>query len=191
MYYVYLHIEKDTGLPFYVGKGKGKRCETKYNRSVYWKNVADKHGWYSDIVAEFTTEAEAFACETEVIKFFGRRNVDNGLLVNLTEGGEGNAGTIFTQERLENMSRGRKGIRPSPEARAKMSAAAKKRPHRAHSEETKERLRQRCKEGSLKKWKDPEYANKVSQSHKGIRYVGRKSPKEHITKNGVRRGHKS
>lgn len=193
MFYVYLHIERDTGLPFYVGKGKHydsrvPRMERQDTRSIFWKHVAEKHGWYSDIIAEFDTEQEAFECERSVIKFFGRRDKGTGILVNLTDGGEGNAGTFFTEERRRKMSAGRKGIPVSAEVRKKMSDAAKKRKGRKHSEETKQKLRERCKEGTLRKWEDKEYRTKVVNSHVGIRYPNRKSPKPHVTKQGVNKG---
>lgn len=103
MWYTYLHIAKDSGKPFYVGKGSGNRKTCLKGRSLFWKNTAKKHGWYADIVEEFDTEEEAFLSEVAMIQFYGRRNKDsNGILVNLSDGGEGISGYRFTEEQKRN-----------------------------------------------------------------------------------------
>lgn len=32
-FYIYLHVTKDDKTPFYIGKGKNKRCFDTYNRN--------------------------------------------------------------------------------------------------------------------------------------------------------------
>lgn len=91
--------------PFYVGKGRGDRANfhvreangTKINShklNKIRKIIREGH----DVVIRKTrliTEAEAFDKERELIKTIGRLG-DGGPLVNLTDGGDGVSGLVFT-----------------------------------------------------------------------------------------------
>jgi hypothetical protein len=46
VFYVYVHHRKDTGAPFYVGKGKGYRARVEQHRNPFWRAVAAKAGGY-------------------------------------------------------------------------------------------------------------------------------------------------
>ena len=54
MFYIYQHLKADTNAIFYVGKGKGNRCDQKKGRNSYWHKVVNKHGFNSQIEAEET-----------------------------------------------------------------------------------------------------------------------------------------
>ena len=45
VYYVYVHYKLSDGTPFYIGKGKDYRHNSKKNRNNYWKNIVNKHGF--------------------------------------------------------------------------------------------------------------------------------------------------
>jgi len=123
-YYTYAHIRNDTNKIFYIGKGKGKRA-WKYGRNKIWKNIVEKHGYTVDILAYWSTEAEAFEHEEILIKCFRKMGYE---LVNRTDGGEGLAGHIHTAETRTKMSiRARSRAPSSAETRAKISIAAKNR----------------------------------------------------------------
>lgn len=189
MYYVYLHIAKDTSIPFYVGKGKGNRLNQSNSRSRFWGFVANKHDWYSDVIAEFATEEEALLCEQEAIAFFGRRDVGKGILVNMTDGGDGVAGRIpsnttrkkwkesWTPERRASYSdkfsssgNPRFGKNCSEATRLRMSEKASTRVRKPHSEATKVKIR-----GAQKGIKRPpltaEHKAKISASNTGIKHT--------------------
>jgi hypothetical protein len=85
MYYVYAYINKKTGLPYYIGKGKGDRYKGKHNVTI----PKDK----TKIVFLETNLSNIGACalERRYIRWYGRKTIDeNGILYNIAEGGDGN-----------------------------------------------------------------------------------------------------
>jgi group I intron endonuclease len=108
-YYVYLHVKSDTLQPFYIGKGEGRRALRKQHRNQWWKNIVNKHGFNVILLEEDLTEDEAFNREVFWISIFGRKDLGKGLLVNLSDGGEGNSGHKFSEETKKKMSEALKG----------------------------------------------------------------------------------
>ena len=88
-YYVYVHYKKSNGEPFYVGKGIKNRDTASVGRNQFWHNVVNKHDYVVERVANNLTEPEALKFEQVLISSLGRRDLDTGPLVNLTDGGEG------------------------------------------------------------------------------------------------------
>ncbi len=89
-YYVYEHWREDENLPFYVGKGKGKRA-LKLDRNPYYRNIVTKLrrlGLNIDIriIADNLSEDEAYNLERERISYWRSIGIK---LTNLTEGGDG------------------------------------------------------------------------------------------------------
>ena len=151
-FYVYAHYktgEKD--IPFYIGKGFGERAYKKSgkDRNKWWHNIVNKHGREVRLLAENLSENDAFWLETHLIGMFGRADLGNGPLVNLTNGGEGNSGRISklkgskrpiefvnktaksntgkkrTLEQRKTMSDSRRGYRASEETKMKQSVSMK------------------------------------------------------------------
>lgn len=103
IFYVYIHRRKTDDNVFYVGKGHGNRAWSKHGRNTYWKRVAEKHGFYVEIIRSDMLEKDSFDLEVETIASIG---IDN--LTNLTQGGEGLSGYRFTEEQRNRM-KGRVG----------------------------------------------------------------------------------
>ena len=125
IYYVYAYINKRTGLPYYIGKGKDKRA---YNDHGYISVPKDK----SKIVFLETnlTELGAFALERRYIRWYGRKKIDEGgILLNRTEGGEGATGYQHPNTARANISRIENGTHPflNYENRQKVNGVNKKR----------------------------------------------------------------
>lgn len=126
-FYVYEHWRPDTGLPFYVGKGKGNRAFGFKRRGRYHKYICAKLkrlGFNAEVRVVFTylDEATAFVLEKAQINYWRSHNIK---LANLTDGGEGAAGYKFTKEQCRRASVASKKSTRRPEVRAKISKAIK------------------------------------------------------------------
>lgn len=114
MAYVYRHIRLDKNEPFYIGigsddNGKFNRANYKYGRNELWTRVSEKYGYKVDIIMDDISWEDACKKEKELISLYGRINLNNGILCNFTDGGEGVLGVVFSQERLNKMSASMKG----------------------------------------------------------------------------------
>jgi hypothetical protein len=155
MAYVYLHRQKDNNEPFYVGVGgllsfdnyqraNANNWKGLASRSKFWKSIVSKFGFTVEIVLDNCTKQEAFSEEIRLIKLYGRQDIETGILVNHTDGGDGrigsseeikkkcgekNIGRKWTEEQREKILEKRKNSLPdSIETRLKKSLASKGKP---------------------------------------------------------------
>ena len=90
IFYVYLHIRKDTNEIFYVGKGKKDRASSKAGRNNYWNKIVKKaQGFTVKFMAVKLMEHEAFNLEKKLILQFRNAGLK---LANITDGGDGVSG---------------------------------------------------------------------------------------------------
>lgn len=135
-YYVYVYLRnKDSktapkGTPYYVGKGNGNRAYVKHNCPV----PNDESNIL--FIAKNLTEKEAHLCESKLISFYGRKDLQTGILHNRTNGGEGLSNpSQSTRKKLADAKRNE-----SDSTRQRRSLAAKNRPKRKTSNETKQKI---------------------------------------------------
>lgn len=120
-FYSYL-LKRPNGIPFYAGKGKGKRCfvhlkpwHLKHDSNHLKVNIVEKirrdgKEPIVEIIKTDLTEDEAFQIETEQIKLYGRIE-DGGLLANMSDGGEGQSGYHHTEELKKSLSEMFSGVK--------------------------------------------------------------------------------
>lgn len=169
-FYVYEIWDPIKDEPFYVGKGcyqknyyrcldhikeaagikkpKGKNRH-KYNRIQ--KILNQNQTPIIKIIFETPDEQIAFDKEKTLIKFYGRRNLKTGSLTNLTDGGEGIAGKVYSPEELKKIALKMRGSgnpmfgkKHTPAAIQAMSKARRSRKPYKHTEEWKTHLRTHC-----------------------------------------------
>jgi hypothetical protein len=159
---VYRHIRLDKNEPFYIGIGeKENRAYKKNGRSLYWNRIVKKYGYKVEILFDDLTWEEAQEKEKEFISLYGRRDLETGILVNLTDGGENppkmfgnkfNLGRKASLETRKKRSESLKGRTFSEETRKLKSDIAKikgQRPFQPigykHSDEVKKILSEKSK----------------------------------------------
>jgi hypothetical protein len=164
-YYVYFHLRSrdsdigKAGTPYYVGKGKGRRA---YEKSRLVPIPKDKNNIV--FVLNNLTEEQAFQNEMDFISWYGRVDLNNGILRNLTDGGEGVSGAIRSEETKRKISESKKGKTHSEESKRKISETHK---GKTHSEESKRKISESRKGQGLGILLSEETKRKISESNKG------------------------
>ena len=122
---VYRHRRIDTNEIFYIGMGSEKQTRRVHGRNIFWKNIVNKTKYTIEIIAENLTWEDACELECLLISEYGRRNLNQGFLVNLTNGGDGSKGTSPSKETRIKIGNFHKGNKHSIEHRLKISSSKK------------------------------------------------------------------
>ena len=135
-HYIYRHIRLDTNQPFYIGIGTKKdkilyesiylRAFLKHNRNKWWKNIISKTLYKVEILLESDNYQFIKEKEIEFIKLYGRKDLTTGILVNLTDGGDGSLNVKkapMSTENRKQISLRNKNRKISEETRQKQSTS--------------------------------------------------------------------
>jgi hypothetical protein len=113
-WYVYKHIRLDKNEPFYIGIGNkknfGRAFEfSKDKRNEIWWKIYSKTNISVEILYESLTKTDASLKEQELIKKYGRKDLNEGSLCNMTDGGDGIWNCIRSIEVRQKLSDSKKG----------------------------------------------------------------------------------
>jgi len=139
---VYLHRRKDTNEVFYVGVGKTiARSKSKSSRNPHWHHIVNKFGYTIQVIQKKLTWQQACKEEIRLIKFYGRKDLNLGTLVNMTDGGEGTINKIITDETRKKMGDNRRGkYLGVPKTKSFREHLSKIYKNRTFSEETRKKM---------------------------------------------------
>lgn len=133
IYYVYAYLrEKDSktataGTPYYIGKGKSRRFLAKHSVPI------PSEATNIQFIAVHLSESESFLLERRLISIYGRKNNGTGILLNLTDGGEGCSGRVVSEDTKDKIRAKRKLQVFTEETIDKFRT-------RRHSDETKRKM---------------------------------------------------
>lgn len=148
-FYTYAYLRED-GSPYYIGKGNGNRAYSKHRKHI---KVPNKNRIL--ILKNNLTEEDAFKHEIYMISVFGRKDLGDGILINLSDGGDGVSGykhTGLSKYKMKTKALNRPPV--SKETKEKISKTLKGRKKSPLSEEQKKKIsetkKKNFKEGKYK-----------------------------------------
>lgn len=153
MFYAYIYRDPSRGSePIYVGKGHGRRAWqhlSRHDTHPFTQRLQKMKREGVEPTIEIITaldEDHAYFLEDCLVSIIGRKNLQRGPLLNITEGGRGSKkGRILSEESRRRISESQKGKKRTEEHKEKIRLGMLGKPQSAEKgrkiSETKQRLR--------------------------------------------------
>ena len=165
-YYTYAYLRED-GTPYYIGKGKSGRITSSLH-TIHLPTEKER----IIFLKKNLTDEEARKHEIYMIAVLGRKDLGTGILRNMTDGGEGCAGRVLSEETKKKLSDSHKGRKFTEEHKKKLSEAAKKKIFtKEHKENMSKGLKGENNPSFGKKWWNNGVENKLCKECPGEEYI--------------------
>jgi hypothetical protein len=139
--------------PYYIGKGKNVRA---WNHTLKERIHKPTSPYRIKILESGLTELGALALERRMIRWYGRKDLGTGLLLNRTDGGDGVSGRIASVEWRKAVSTKLSGKKKPPRSAEHIENLRQANIGRIHSIESNRKRRE-----SLLGLKSPRYSHTV------------------------------
>lgn len=175
---MYVHKRKLDGVVFYVGISSNyKRPYQSKRNQKFWMDYTKKYDYDVEIIREGLSWEEACDVEMGLISKYGRRDLNKGELVNMTNGGDGTIGYKDTPQRIEEKRKFMYNHNPMDNVKSRKKVSLSKigvsRPDLAERNKDED-YKQKCADGFrkfLKSENSVEYLKELS-----VRNTGDKNP---------------
>lgn len=189
MYYIYKLVDPRTNIPFYIGKGKGRRAETHLwdipeTRNKYKENkIAEirRSGTEPTIaylIENIYDETVAYNIEAELISYYGRKGYEkNGILTNVCADNRPPNHSGKTYEDIYGVERAKE----QRDLRSRLQSERGGYGPKSHSAATKEKIKEKSSgknNGMYGKNHSVDSRQKIGDANR--RYVGRDNKKSKI-----------
>ena len=137
-FYVYAYLRQDN-TPYYIGKGQNIRAWNQHDKGIHPPKDQTK----IVILESNLTDIGALAIERRMIRWYGRKDTNTGILRNLTDGGDGSAGYVATEKTRMKISVAGKGRKLKPRTKEHCAALSKSLTGRKLSEDHAAQIKER------------------------------------------------
>ena len=166
-YKVYIHTTPNNKVYIGITKQEPKkrwRYGYGYVKCTYFYKAIQKYGWNNikhEILYENLTKEEAIQKEIELIEKYDSTNRNKGY--NITKGGEGNFGVIFTEKRKKNISKAKIGHAVSEETIQKIKESTSGKNHWNYGKKLKEETKLKISKANKGRKFTEEHKSKLPQ----------------------------
>ena len=114
-FYVYAYLREDLS-PYYIGKGSGKRAWEHGKKDV---THPPNNKALIVLLETNLSEVGAFALERRYIRWYGRKDLETGILRNMADGGQGPSGAMKSESHKQKIRESNLGKKRSEKTKQK------------------------------------------------------------------------